>query len=499
MSGPFRYDAVVVGAGPNGLAAALRLSRAGLSTLLVEGNAQLGGGLRSEAATLPGFIHDRCASVHPLAVASPFFRAMGLNEGAIEWLRSPTPLAHVLSDGRAVCLEQSIDDTAARLGPDGARYRRLFSPFVERFEHLVEDVLAPLHWPAHPFLFARFGLSAMRSVQGLSHALFRGAEAPALLAGIAAHAMVPLDRLVTASFALVLGAAGHAVGWPVARGGSSAVAAALAARLTAAGVDIMLSERVRDIGDLPKARAYLFDVSPRALASIAGSALTSRYRRRLASFRYGPGVCKVDWALAGPIPWRDRACERAITVHLGGSADDIARAEATVNGGRLAERPFVLLGQPSVVDPTRAPAGKHTAWAYCHVPHDCPVDVHATIEAEVERAAPGFRDLILARASLSAAEVSRYDENCVGGDISGGVSDLWQLFFRPVVKADPYETSAPGVYICSASTPPGGGVHGMCGYWAAESALVNTFGRARSPLHHRHRKEARARDQLAPR
>jgi phytoene dehydrogenase-like protein len=475
------YDAVVVGAGPNGMAAAIVLAQRGLSTLLVEADSVVGGGMRSSELTLPGCVHDVCSAVHPLGIASPFFRSLPLEQHGLTWLHSQAPLAHVFSDGSVTLLERSIEATAAQLGDDGPAYRALLSPFVDNFEELLPMVLAPLRVPPSPLLMARFGLSAVRSMRGLARSHFRGQRAPALLAGIAAHAMVPLESLVTSSFALVLAMAGHAVGWPVARGGSQAIANALLAHYRALGGELALDTRVSSLSDLPTARAYLLDLSPVQLLSIAGSSLPPMYRRRVARFRYGPGVFKVDWTLREPIPWKDARASRAVTVHLSGTLEQVAAAEAAVNAGKLPERPFVLLGQPSLVDDTRAPSGKHTVWAYCHVPHGSPVDALPNIEAEVERNAPGFRDLILQRATRNAVELSQHSPNYVGGDISGGVSDLTQLFFRPVLRVDPYSTPDERVFLCSSSTPPGGGVHGMCGYWAAQSALHKVFKHAPQP------------------
>jgi phytoene dehydrogenase-like protein len=472
-----RYDVVVIGSGPNGLAAAAATARAGLETLVVEAKDTVGGGTRTTALTEPGFLHDVCSSVHPLGLASPWFRALALDELGLAWVHSTAPLAHVLPDGRAVTLERSLDDTCAQLGADARAYRQLFAPYVERFDDLLEMILGPLRLPAFPALLARFGLDAIRSLRGLTRSTFRGDEAGALLGGIAAHSMVSLDALATASFGLVLGAAGHAVGWPLARGGSRAISDALVARLEQLGGELVLGHPVTRIDALPPARAYLFDVTPRQLLAIAGDRLPSDYRARLARFRYGPGVCKLDWALRGPVPWRDPRCARAATVHLSGTVDDVARAEQAVHDGKLAERPFTLFVQPSLFDPSRAPAGMHVAWAYCHVPHGSPIDATSAIESHIEAFAPGFRDLIVGRSTLNAVELERYNANYIGGDINGGLSDARQLLTRPLLRVDPYATPAPDIYLCSSSTPPGGGVHGMCGYYAARSALHRVFGK----------------------
>jgi phytoene dehydrogenase-like protein len=460
------YDAVIVGAGPNGLTAAVALAREGYSTLVIEAAETPGGGMRTNALTAPGFLHDVCSSVHPLGVASPYLKTLGLD---VEWIQPAAPLVHVLPD-RVVTLERSLDDTAAQLGPDGETYRKLLAPFVARFDDLLEDALAPLRMPKHPFLLARFGLDAFRSLEGLA-ARFSEPDAAALLAGIAAHAMVPLDRLATAAFGLVLASAAHAVGWPIARGGSQAICDALVAKLRAHGGELVVGQQVTAIDELPRARAYLFDVTPRQLLAIAGERFSASYRRRLERYRYGPGVFKIDWALRGPVPWRDPKCARAATVHLSGTLADVARSEQLVHQGAVDERPFVLFTQPTLFDPSRAPAGQHVAWAYCHVPNGSTFDATAAIEAHVEAFAPGFRELVIARSTMNTRELEAYNANYLGGDINGGLADLGQLFFRPAPRIDPYATSAPDIFLCSSSTPPGGGVHGMCGYHAARSAL----------------------------
>lgn len=474
-----RYDVVIIGSGPNGLSAAVAMARAGLSTLVVEAKDAPGGGTRTSPLTLQGFRHDVCSSVHPLGLASPWFRTLGL---PIEWVHPAAAVAHIMPDGHAITLERSVDDTCAQLGTDALAYRRLVEPFVERYDALLEDILGPLHLPRAPLLLARFGLDAIRSMRGLARWTFREREAPALLAGIAAHAMLPLDRMATASIGLVLALAGHAVGWPLARGGSRAIVDALVAELAAHDGEIVTGFPVRRIDELPEARAYLFDVTPRQLTTICGDRLPARYRERLAGFRYGPGVFKIDWALRGPVPWRDARCARAATVHLAGTLDDVSRAEGAVHAGKLSEHPFVLFAQPTLFDPSRAPEGHHIAWAYCHVPHGSALDATAAIEAQLERYAPGFGELVMARATMNAQQMSTYNANYVGGDINGGLSDVRQLFTRPLPQLDPYTTGAPDIFLCSSSTPPGGGVHGMCGYWAARSALRRVFDLEIEPL-----------------
>ena len=475
--GGTEYDAVVVGAGPNGLAAAITMARAGLRTIVFEARATPGGGTRSAELTAPGFVHDVCSAVHPLAVASPCFRELDLERHGLRWAHPECPLVHVLDEERSVTLERSLDATAGALGADGEAYRLLFEDIVGELDELFAMVLGPVvRVPTSPLLLASFGLRALRSLEGLARARFREEPARALLAGIAAHAMVPLHAPATASFALVLGAAAHAVGWPLARGGSQAIADALVRCLREAGGEIVLDHSVEHLSRLPRAHAYLCDVTPRQLVAIAGEFLPPAYRRRLERFRYGPGVFKMDWALSGPIPWRDPACARAATVHLSGTLDDVAASEIAVHEGRISPAPFVLLAQPTLFDPTRAPPGMHTAWAYCHVPHGARVDLSELVEARIERFAPGFRERIVARASMDPAALERYDANYVGGDINGGLSDLAQLFARPVARIDPYSMPAPSIFLCSSSTPPGGGVHGMCGWHAARSALRRVFG-----------------------
>ncbi len=470
-----RYDAVIVGSGPNGLSAALVLARAGLSTLVIEAKSAPGGGARTEELTLPGYQHDVCSTVHPLGIASPFFRSLDLAAKGVTWCDPPLALAHVLRDGRAVTLERSVAGTARGLGEDENAYLELMSPWVARGDELLREILGPLRLPRSPLLLGSFGLVALGSLEGVARRHFAREPARALLAGMGAHAMQPLHAPATAAFGLVLGLSAHLAGWPVARGGSQAITNALVSLLQELGGELSLGRAVDSLDELPEARAYLFDVTPRQLLHLAGPALPDGYRQRLRKFRYGPGVFKMDWALSGPVPWLDPACARAATVHLSGDLADVAESEAAVSRGHLSQRPFVIFVQPSLFDPTRAPAGCHTAWAYCHVPIGSSLDASALIEQQVERFAPGFGKLVLSRSSADAQALERYNANYVGGDINGGSALLSQLFTRPVARLDPYSTPNPKLFLCSSSTPPGGGVHGMCGYWAAQSALRRVF------------------------
>jgi phytoene dehydrogenase-like protein len=460
---------VVVGSGPNGLAAAITLARAGKSVRVVEGQPTLGGGTRTEALTLPGFLHDVCSAIHPLAAGSPFFQTLPLSRLGLDLIQPGAPLAHPLDGGRAVVIERSVDATAAGLGSDGPAYARLMSPLVKQHVIVMRDLFAPLRPSRHPLIMARFGLHALRSAASLARGRFTNDGTRAAFAGMAAHSMLPLTSAATAAVALVLGMLAHAYGWPIARGGSAYIPEALATHLRALGGQIETSTWVESADRLPDARTVLFDVAPRALVTIAGNRFPAGFRGALERFRYGPGVFKLDWALDGPIPWQAPACARAGTVHLGGSFAEVMESEATVGRGQAAEHPFVLLAQQSLFDPTRAPTGKHTGWAYCHVPSGSTVDMTDRIEAQVERFAPGFKKRILARHVMSPADVERYNPNFVGGDINCGLADLRQLFIRPTPRL--YSTPDRQLYICSAATPPGGGVHGMCGVFAARTAL----------------------------
>lgn len=467
----FSCDAIVVGSGPNGLSAAIALAQAGVSVQVIEGSAVIGGGVRSEALTLPGFVHDVCSSVYPMAAVSPFLRQLPLEKHGLTWVYPEVACAHPLEDQEAAVLVGTVEETASRLGSDGPAYERLMGPLARQAEALFADLLGPLRFPRHPLLAARFGHRGLRSGRGLAEAYFRTVKGQALIAGLAAHAVLPLECRPGAAIALMLGLAGHVAGWPVARGGAQTLANALASYLQSLGGQIQTACWIQSWDDLPPARVVLLDLTPRQVLALAKDRLPGAYARRLSRYRYGPGVFKVDWALSGPIPWTDPACRKTATVHVGGTLDEIALAERAPFEARHVPRPFVLLTQPSVCDPTRAPNGQHTAWAYVHVPHGSTQDMTLPIEAQVERFAPGFRSLILARHVMNTQDMERHNPNYVGGDIGGGMADLWQLLTRPVPRWDPYSTPLPGVFLCSSSTPPGGGVHGLCGYFAAHSAL----------------------------
>jgi phytoene dehydrogenase-like protein len=465
------YDAVVIGSGPNGLVAAITIARTGRRVLVVEGQPTAGGGTRSAALTEPGFVHDVCSAIHPLGIASPALRALALERHGLRWVQPQAPLAHPLDD-HTVMLERSVETTSAGLGADGKAWSTLFAPAVDGGLGLVDGVLSPLSPPRHPITMARFGLGALRSAAAIRRARFVGEDAAGLFAGIAAHSMLRLDQRVSAGVGLFLGALGHLVGWPLAASGSQTIADALVAELRSHGGQLECGRRVDSLDDLPGSTVVLADVAARNLATIAGDRLPHRVRKRYLHFRNGPAVFKLDYALSAPVPWRDPVTARAATVHVGGTFDEIAAAEATVARGRHPERPFVLVAQPSLFDPTRAPSGHHTLWAYCHVPTGSTVDVTDAVERQIERFAPGFRDTIISRHRALPADIEAVNPNNIGGDISGGVADLRQLFTRPTVSLRPWRTGAPGLYLCSSSTPPGAGVHGMCGLHAANLALA---------------------------
>ena len=469
--------ACVVGSGPNGLAAAIVLAQAGLEVEVMEAEATAGGAARTLDLTLPGFLHDFGSAVHPLAAGSPFFSSIPLQDHGLTWIHSPAPLAHPLDDGTAVVLERDLPAARASLGADGAAWERLVGPFVRGWPDLAADVLRPaLALPRHPLLTLLFGARALLSAERLAGRL-RGERARALFAGLAAHSFLALDEPLSAAFALLMAVSAHAVGWPIPRGGAQAITGALCRHLATLGGRVRTSARVESLAALRDVGPVLCDVTPRQLLALAGDRFPEGFRRRLARFRYGSAAFKVDYALTAPIPWKAGECARAATVHLGGSFEEIAQAERTTRLGGHAERPFVLLSQPSLFDASRAPAGRHTAWAYCHVPNGSRVDMLPRLEAQIERFAPGFRDCVLRRRVLSPEGLEAMDANLVGGDIAGGAMDLRQFLLRPTWRG--YSTPLRGVYLCSASTPPGGGVHGMCGYHAARAALAHLPSRRR--------------------
>ncbi|MFZ0521021.1 MAG: NAD(P)/FAD-dependent oxidoreductase [Candidatus Acidiferrales bacterium] len=462
--------ACVVGAGPNGLAAAIVLAQQGLHVEVFEAEPQPGGAARTLELTLPGFLHDFGSAVYPFAAGSPFFSSLPLANHGLDWIHSPCPLAHPFDDGTAVTLERDLRDAESALGEDGRAWRKLMQPFVERWSDLSSEVLRPVHvLSRHPLLLARFGLVAVPSAKMVAGISFRRERSKALFAGLAAHSFLSLDEVLSAAFGVLLGAAAHAVGWPIPRGGAQSLTNALCGHLASLGGEIRTSARVENLASAPKFDVTLCDVTPRQLARIAGGRFSAVFAARLGRYRYGPAAFKIDYALREPIPWRAAECLRAATVHLGGSADEIAASEAAMRHGRHSERPFVLVVQPSLFDSTRAPAGQHTAWAYCHVPNAYEFDMMGIIESQIERFAPGFRECVLARRVFSPASLEKMDANLIGGDISGGAMDIRQTLIRPTWRH--YATSAKDIYICSSSTPPGGGVHGMCGYHAARQAL----------------------------
>ena len=468
---PSRLDAVVIGSGPNGLAAAVELARGGAEVLVLESAPTIGGGTRTAELTLPGFLHDVCSAAHPLGILSPYLRTLPLAEHGLTWIQPPASVAHPLDGEPAVILRKSLDATAEGLGPDAAAYRRLMRPLLRHPHELIAEILGPAHLPHHPLLLAGFGVPALLPATVLGTTWFRGERARALLAGCAAHSILPLSRPVSAAVGLLFLLTAHVETWPIAQGGSAAITDALAGYLRSLGGRIETGTRVAALADLPPSRVVLFDTSPDQVAAIGSPVLPRRYVNQLGHYRYGPGIFKIDWALDGPIPWSDPACLDSATVHLGGTLDEIAASEAAVWQGRVSDRPYMIVVQSSLFDSTRAPAGKHTGWAYCHVPAGSTLDLTDVLERQVERFAPGFRDRILARHVMNTAALEQYNANYVGGAITGGVTDLGQLFTRPAVRANPYSTPNPDVFICSASTPPGGGVHGMCGYYAARAAL----------------------------
>jgi phytoene dehydrogenase-like protein len=471
----YDYDAVIVGSGPNGLAAAITMQQQGLSVLLIEGKDTIGGGLRTSELTLPGFKHDVCSAIHPLAVSSTFFKSLPLAQYGLEFIYSPYAAAHPLDEGTAGVLQNSLSDTAAGLGGDAEAYQKLLQPLLKIWPDILPDVLAPLQWPAEPFKLASFGLKAFRSAESIAKQIFKTEQAQALWAGMAAHSMQPLNKPVTAAVALVLLLAAHDKGWPIPKGGSQQIADALAAHFISLGGKIETGNMITSLGQLPSSKTVLFDVGPRQLLQIAGHSLSSIYKWQLNRYKYGMGVYKVDWALAEPIPFTADACKQAGTVHIGGTYAEVAASELAAWRGKVSDKPFALLAQQSLFDSTRAPVGKHVAWGYCHTANGSAVNMTDAIEKQVERFAPGFRERILAKHVMDARQMEAYNPNYFGGDINGGIQNIAQLFTRPALRLSPYRTSAKGLYICSASTPPGGGVHGMCGHHAAKRALKDIF------------------------
>lgn len=464
-------DAVVVGSGPNGLAAAVTLARAGLEVEVYEGADEAGGGCRTAELTLPGFRHDVCSAVHPLLTVSPFFESIDLDFRGVKLCEPRVAFAHPLDGGRAAAVVRSVGETAGGLGADAASYCRLLGSLVRDFDKVVPAILAPMRsLPAHPLPMARFGLQGLLPLSALA-GRFQTEEARALLAGAAAHSMRPLDAVLTGSFSMLFTAMAHAAGWPVVHGGSEMIVRALLGELEAAGGRVVTGTWVRDIRDLPDARTTLLDLTPRGLLSVAGAQIPKGYAAAMGRYAYGPGICKIDWALSGPAPWTAPECREAGTLHVCGTFEEVAASESEIQSGRHPDRPYCIVTQPGVVDPTRAPDGKHTLWAYCHVPSGSAIDMSDRVEAQIERFAPGFRDLVMARSVITAADSERHNPNYVGGDINGGAATLMQTVFRPAKRWNPYRTPMRGVYLCSSSTPPGGGVHGMCGYWAARTAL----------------------------
>lgn len=475
MSQKATYDAVVVGSGPNGLAAAITLAQAGRSVIIFEGKETIGGGMRSAELTLPGFVHDICSAIHPLGLSSPFFRELPLKQHGLTWVQPEIPLAHPFNDGSAAALHRSIEATGISLDEDANAYSQLMGMLVDDWQEIMEGILGPLRIPRHPLALVNFVPLALRSAEGLANKTFKGEKGRGFFAGLAGHSMIELDKAGTAAFGLVLALLGHAVGWPLPQGGTQNLADALTCYLRSLGGEIVTGHFIQSLDELPSSRAILCDVTPKQLLAMASDRLPQGYRRKLEGYRYGPGAFKIDWALDEPIPWEAEACRRAGTVHLGGTFEEIAAAEKAVWGGKHPEKPYVLVAQQSLFDNSRVPPGKQTAWAYCHVPHGSNVDMTETITDQIERFAPGFRDTVLAKHTFTAKGMEEYNPNYVGGDINGGVQDLRQLYTRPVARLVPYSTPVKDLFLCSSATPPGGGVHGMCGYHAAKAVLKAIF------------------------
>jgi phytoene dehydrogenase-like protein len=469
------FDAIIIGSGPNGLAAAIRLQQKGLATLVVEQAEKPGGATRTEELTLSGFHHDVCSSIHPLTIDSPFFKQLNLEQHGIEWITPEIAFAHPFSKGEACACFKDIRQTAEQFGRDEKKYLKIFEPLTEAWAGLDKDILGPLKWPEDPLRLMKFGLKALQPAKYFVNSHFKEEKTRTFFYGAAAHSTLPLNNLASASFGLVLVALGHYNGWPFPKNGAFKINEALISYYRSMGGKLQLGQKVAHLDDLPKAEAYIFDLTPRQLLQIGGTNFSSLYRKRLENYRYGAGVFKIDWALNDPIPWTNELCRKAGTVHIGFTPEEIERSERIIYKNQMSEQPYVLLAQHSVFDPTRAPENKHTVWAYCHVPNSSTADVTNYIEDQVERAAPGFKDCILKRSTHTTSEMEAFNPNLVGGDINGGMQNLSQLFTRPVARLSPYTTPDPKVFICSASTPPGGGVHGMCGYNAANAVIKRVF------------------------
>ncbi|MEX2600277.1 MAG: NAD(P)/FAD-dependent oxidoreductase [Balneolaceae bacterium] len=471
-----KYDALVVGSGPNGLAAAIRLAQKGLSVKLFEAKETIGGGTRTLELTEPGFRHDICSAIHPMAVSSPYLATLPLQNHGLEWIHPDVPLAHPMENRPAVIQYHDLDRTAEELGLDRQAYSDLMSPLARHWAELTPDILAPFGFPKHPLRMAQFGLKAIQPAQRFGMKRFSGIEGRALFAGLAAHSIQSFEKPVTTAIGLVLGAAAHTVGWPMPRRGSQSIADALAGYFRELGGEIETGMTVESLNQLPNADAILFDLTPRQVDQIAGNRFPARYRKKLMQYRYGAGVFKIDYILNEPVPWSDSRCNLAGTVHVGGTFEEIAHSESLVSRGEHPDKPYVLVAQQSLFDESRTPDSRHTLWAYCHVPSGSDLDMTTAIENQIERFAPGFRDVVAARRTMTSADFEEYNPNYIGGDINGGLQDIRQLFARPVSLLNPYTTPAKGIYFCSSSTPPGGGVHGMCGYHAAQSVLKREFG-----------------------
>lgn len=469
------YDAIIVGSGPNGIAAAIHLQQKGLKTAIFEQAADFGGSTRTKELTLPGFKHDVGAAILPMGIASPFFRTLDLQKYGLEWIYPEIPYAHPFDDGTALACYQDIERTIEQLGTDSKSYKNLFQPIVDQWDNIENSLLGPLTFPKHPISLGKFGLKALPSATQLADYFFENEKSKAFFYGSAAHSTLPLTNIASASFGLVLTAVAHKFGWPFPKGGTINFTKALVQHYESLGGEIFLNQKVEDVRSLPQAKAFLFDLTPKQLLKVKGTKFSSFYRLRMDHFNYGAGVFKMDWALSEPIPFKNEKCKKAGTVHLGFTTEEIINSEKNIHHKNITETPYVLVAQHTNFDPSRAPQGKHTAWAYCHIPNGSTEDFSEIIENQIERAAPGFKDAILATSKMNPLELQSFNPNIVGGDINGGRQDITQLFTRPIAKVSPYATPDERVYICSSSTPPGGGVHGMCGFHAAEKALKDHF------------------------